>query len=299
MFERSAELYDLVYGYKDYAGEARRVDELTASAGPTPLAPRPRLRHGQHLAALADRYPDVAGLDLDEGLLAVARDRLPDVPLHLGDMTSFDLGRRFDAVTCLFSAIGYVRTAAKLDAAIEAMAAPPGARRRAARRAVARAAGRRPGHLHLLTVDEPDVKIARASVAGQERDGSILELHYLVVTRAGVEHFTEHHEVGLFTRAQHARAFETAGLDVVRDEEGRAAAGSRRRRVRPARRPASRARTRASGRRSRPSGCRARARRRGRRRATARGAGARRSRARFQATKASMPSSPSSTPSSV
>ena len=43
--------------------------------------------------------------------------------LEVADMTSFDLGRRFDVVTCLFSSIGYVGTAERLDQAIATMAA--------------------------------------------------------------------------------------------------------------------------------------------------------------------------------
>jgi hypothetical protein len=34
VFDRSAELYDLVYGFKDYAGEAARVDELIRERRP-------------------------------------------------------------------------------------------------------------------------------------------------------------------------------------------------------------------------------------------------------------------------
>ena len=221
MFDRSAELYDLVYGFKDYAGEARRIDELIRER-------RPDARSlldvacgtGKHLAELGDRYPDVAGLDLDEGLLSVARERLPDVAFHHADMTSFDLGRRFDAVTCLFSAIGYAGTEDKLRAAIAAMArhlepggvliVEPWLEPQDWKR----------GHLHLLTVDEPDVKIARASIADVDGAVSIVDFHYLVVTRAGVEHFTERHEVTLFTGAQYAAAFEAARLEIERDEDG-------------------------------------------------------------------------------
>ena len=221
MFDRSAEVYDLVYGFKNYAAEARRLDELICER-------RPDARSlldvacgtGKHLAALADRYPDVAGLDLDDGLLAVARERLPDVTFHHGDMTSFDLGRRFDAVTCLFSAIGYAGTEAKLRAAVATMAGhlePGGV---LVVEPWLEPQDWKPGHLHLLAVDEPDVKIARATVAGLEGTTSIMDFHYLVVTRAGVQHFTEHHEAALFTRAQYTAAFEAAGLGVERAEEG-------------------------------------------------------------------------------
>lgn len=66
------------------------------------------MRDRQHLEQLKRSY-QVEGLDLDGGLLAIARDRLPDVPLYQADMTHFELGRRYDAITCLFSSIGYAR----------------------------------------------------------------------------------------------------------------------------------------------------------------------------------------------
>ena len=47
-----------------------------------------------------------------------------------------------------------------------------------------------------------------------------MDFHYLVVTRAGAERFSEHHEAALFTREQYTAAFEAAGLAVERDEEG-------------------------------------------------------------------------------
>ena len=53
---------------------------------------------GRHLEYLRSHY-EVAGVDISEQLLAQARKRLPGVPLYLGDLRSFDLGRRFDVVT--------------------------------------------------------------------------------------------------------------------------------------------------------------------------------------------------------
>jgi predicted TPR repeat methyltransferase len=64
---------------------------------------------GRHLEHLRREF-DCQGLDLDEGLLAVAAGRLPGTRLTRADMTDFALGRRFDAVICLFSSIGYLAT---------------------------------------------------------------------------------------------------------------------------------------------------------------------------------------------
>ena len=55
-------------------------------------------------------------------MLAVARQRLPELTLRQGDMRTFDLGKQFDAITCLFSAIGYMPTIDDVRAAIGNMA---------------------------------------------------------------------------------------------------------------------------------------------------------------------------------
>ena len=45
----------------------------------------------------------------------------PEAAFHRDDMTDFDLGRRFDALVCMFSSIGYAKTEERLRAAAEAM----------------------------------------------------------------------------------------------------------------------------------------------------------------------------------
>src|SRR5262249_61565218 len=105
-------------------------------------------------------------------------------------MASFDLARVFDAVTCLFSSIGYVGTETRLDAAVATMARhlkPGGTLVIEPWFTPEKWIGGRP---HLLTVDEPDLKIARASVPGREGDLAILEWEYLVATPEGTRPFT-------------------------------------------------------------------------------------------------------------
>lgn len=57
-----------------------------------------------------NEWLNVEGLDLSPTMLAMARVKLPDVPLHQGDMRVFVLPRQFDVIACPFSAIGYVRS---------------------------------------------------------------------------------------------------------------------------------------------------------------------------------------------
>ena len=53
-----------------------------------------------------------------------------------------------------------------------------------------------------------------------ENGVAVLLFHYLVGTPQGVEHFTERHELALFSHEEYLAAFRAAGLEVVYDEEG-------------------------------------------------------------------------------
>lgn len=62
---------------------------------------------GRHLEFLRQKY-SVMGVDGSREMLQIARRRLPGIRLVLGDMRSFRVHRRFDVVSCLFSAIGHL-----------------------------------------------------------------------------------------------------------------------------------------------------------------------------------------------
>jgi SAM-dependent methyltransferase len=120
MFTRSAAFYDALYGAKDYAAEAERIGVLHRThgriAGTTLLDVA--CGTGGHLAFLKQQHA-AEGLDLDPNLLAIARERHPELRFHQADMVGFDLGRTFDVVVCLFSAIGYVVTVERLHVALD------------------------------------------------------------------------------------------------------------------------------------------------------------------------------------
>lgn len=221
MFSRSAHLYDAIYSFKDYAAESERLHGLVDQRTP---GARTLLDvacgTGMHLAELR-RWYEVEGVDVDPQLLAIARQRLPDVPLHEGDMTTLDLGREFDVVTCLFSSIAYVRTPEGLERATASLArhvAPGGL---LVVEPWITPDAWIPDHVAAVFVDEPELKVARIN-GGAVPDGDrlVLDMHYLVGTPGGVEHFIERHDVGMFTREQYLDAVRAAGLDVEWDDEG-------------------------------------------------------------------------------
>lgn len=221
MFSNSARIYDAVYSFKDYGAEAERVHELIQERSPGASSLLDvACGTGKHLEQFRRWYPDVAGVDLDEGLIEIARERLDDVPLQRADMTSFDLERKFDAVTCLFSSIGYVGTVERLTSAIAAMAAQLAEGGVLVVEPWLTPDVWEAGRPHLLSVDEPDLKIARMTVSGLEGRLAIMDFAYLVATADGLQQFSEHHEAALFTDAEYRRAFTAAGLTVEHDERG-------------------------------------------------------------------------------
>jgi len=221
MFHESASFYDAVYSFKDYAAEAGWLRYLLIEHGhPDGALLDVACGTGEHLVHLRAHYR-VEGVDLDPGMLDVARAKLPDVAFHQGDMLNFDLGRRFDVVVSLFSSIGYMRTVQQLTKAVANLArhvAPGGM---LAIEPWFSPGQWKPGMLHALLVDEKDLKVARMSRSEPAVGNlSVLDFHYLVGDGSGVRHVTERHELGLFEDHEYRGAFERAGLTPHRDEEG-------------------------------------------------------------------------------
>jgi SAM-dependent methyltransferase len=220
MFSHSADIYDAVYSFKDYAAESERIHALVEERSPgASTLLDVACGTGKHLEQLRAWY-EVSGLDLDPQLLELAKARVGDIELHAGDMTAFALGRRFDVVTCLFSSIGYVATVKRLDDAVAAMAAhlePGGLLIVEPWLTPDEWIADRP---HLLSVDEPDLKIARMTISGRKGRLAIMNFEYLVGTPSGIEAFSERHEAALFTDAEYRQAFVAAGLSVDHDPVG-------------------------------------------------------------------------------
>lgn len=221
MFRKSAHLYDAIYEFMDYPGQAEKLRGLIDQRHP---GARSLLDvacgTGLHLGLLREHFERVEGLDLDPGMLEIARERLPGVALHEGNMTDFRLGSTFDVVTCLFSSIGYAGTVPNLGKAVGCMASHvgPGG-------LVLVAPWLFPenwidGHVGMDIVDEPERKIARLNRSVRDGRQTTLQFQYVVVTPAGFEHLEEKHVAYMFTKDEYESAFEAAGLDVEFDPDG-------------------------------------------------------------------------------
>jgi SAM-dependent methyltransferase len=223
MFTESAELYDLVYGsFKNYEAESDKIAALLAGARPgvrTVLdvacgtgehARQLRLRHGFH----------VDGIDLDPNFVEIARRKNPDSTFTLANMSDFHLEKRYDAVVCLFSSIGYVRTLDNVRNALECFRRhidplgivvvepwlPPGVIDPTRRSTDV-------GEANGLRV------VRHARVEAKDRL-SWIHFDYEITDANGTRKTSEVHELGLFTSDEMLDAFRSAGLNATFDPHG-------------------------------------------------------------------------------
>jgi SAM-dependent methyltransferase len=217
VFTAAAEYYDLIYSaFKDYTAETAQLADLLRRFNP-------RCRTvldvacgtGEHARLLAAQGFLVDGVDLDPTFVRIAAQKHPAGRFVHGDMSDFDLHRRYDAVLCLFSSIGYLKTTERLERAVACFRRhlEPGG-------VVLIEPWFPPGVLDTSRVSQnvgegDGVRVARTTHV--EVDGSLSRLvfDYEITDGAGTRHAREVHELGLFTTDDLQDAFHNAGLEVV------------------------------------------------------------------------------------
>jgi ubiquinone/menaquinone biosynthesis C-methylase UbiE len=220
MFLASPELYDAIYHFKNYGRECEILNEIIQAAAP---GARTILDvacgTGEHAKFLKEKYT-IDGIDLNEDYLRAARTKNPAGKYTRADMTDFDLATTYDVVTCLFSAIGYVRTVDRMTRAIASMARHVGPNGVLIVEPWLTVETYNPGVSFIHAGEIGTDKVCRMSLSGKEGNVSVLLLHYLRSTPDRIEHYSERLELGLFSREEMARGFESAGLEVRYNSEG-------------------------------------------------------------------------------
>ncbi len=224
--------YEALYTGKSYQHEMGLVDVvLDRRLGPAGPAKRKPARQvleigcgpGLRLAVLRQMHGKYApeGLDHDPAMLALAERRVRGLPLHLGDMRTFSLDARYDAILCLFGVIGYMPDVANMTTAL-----------RTIREHLV------PKGVFLLepwlTPDIVTDRFLRADVAKRQGlevtrmnytrvvgNKSLLDVHYLIGDETGIRHVEQQREMTLFTDEEYREALLEAGFgDVLLDAYG-------------------------------------------------------------------------------
>jgi len=221
MYSKTAQWYDALYRFKEYQAEAEQITARIRAEHPDA---RTILDVGcgtaEHDRFLTQEY-QVDGLDITPDFVRIAAAKNPAGRYFCADMADFSLPMHYDVILCLFSAIGYVKTLARLVDALVCFRCHmnPGG-------IILVEPWFTPETFHpeekvyLLTGENDQGKICRMNVSRCEGRLSILDFHYLLGTAAGIEYLTERHELGLFTEREMLEAFAQAGLAVSHDPEG-------------------------------------------------------------------------------
>jgi SAM-dependent methyltransferase len=222
MFDASAEYYDVIYAtFKDYAAEAEQIAALLRER-------HPRCRTvldvacgtGEHARLLAAAGFEVDGLDLSPAFVAIARAKRPVGRFFEADMTGFHLGRTYDAVICMFSSIGYVRTLDRVQAALTCF------REHLASGGIAvvepwfSPGALDPDRVARNTGEADGVRVTRVSRVQIDGRLSRLFFDYEIADASGTRNVSEVHELGLFTPTEMLDAFRAAGLAAEYDAQG-------------------------------------------------------------------------------
>ena len=221
MFTKSSRFYDAQYHWKHYDTEAARLAAIIREYVPkAKTLLNVACGTGLHDEHLLKAGFTVTGLDLDPGMLTIARERCPNIVFHEGDMAAFGLGTQFDAVVCLFSSIGYCGSVGGLLKTMTCLATHTTPGGVVVVEPWLTPETYRLGTTHALFVDLPDIKLARMNVSLAEDRLSIMDLHFLVAEGGDISSFTERHELYMFTDDEYRSAFASAGLKVSVDAEG-------------------------------------------------------------------------------
>lgn len=214
LYRDLAKYYDLIYAQKDYQKEGALLTKLIAkykrSKGKELL--EVACGTGKHLTYLQEKF-SCTGLDINPGMLDIARKKLRNVTLRQANMINFQLPKKFDVITCLFSSIGYVKTYANLKRTIRNFAwhLKPGGM--VIIEPWLTKAVYRPGSPHMGTYEDKDLKIARLVVSKVQGEVSVMDMHFLIAERnKEVKHFVDRHELGMFDTDETLRSMRAAGL---------------------------------------------------------------------------------------
>jgi SAM-dependent methyltransferase len=215
LYDDLAKYYDPIYTMKDYGHDAALLRDVLKAEGVEDGARfvEAACGTGSYLVPLAEWY-EVEGYDLEPAMLAIAEEKLPDVPLRAADMCEHVLDEPADVVACLFSSIGYAYPVERMRSAIRCFAESvrPGG-------VVAVGPWIDPadcvvGQPNLDTYEDEDLKLARACVMETDDRLCRLEMHWLAVRRnEGTEHFVDVHNLMMYTREEYLAAFAAAGLE--------------------------------------------------------------------------------------
>ena len=221
-YQSLAKYYDKIYEGKDYQADVNVLNELISKYKRNEGIELLDIAcgTGSHINFLREKY-SCTGVDLNPGMLEVAKEKYPEVHFEVADMTKLNLEKQFDIITCLLSSIGYLLTKENVTLAIKGFAKhlKPGGIvliELWLSKEIFRA-----GEPHITTYKDSDLIITRVNTSKVQGDISTFDMHYLVAERGKeVEHFVEHHELAMFPKEFFVNLMKENDLEIHQYDEG-------------------------------------------------------------------------------
>ena len=216
-----AEYYDLIYHWKNYRKE---VSKIMALIKKHKRSPGNNLLDvacgtGEHIKFLRKDFSCV-GVDRSEQMLAVARQKVRGIRFVRGNMTDFNLGRKFDVVLCLFSSMGHLQTEPEIQRTMLNFAKHLKEGGVLIIEPWIRSFQWKDSTVHMQIYDTKPLKIIRLNYGWSDEKFSYLDERYLVGKEGnGIEYIEDHHSLRFFEPEVTLSALRKAGLDPQFTEE--------------------------------------------------------------------------------
>ena len=78
---------------------------------------------GEFLSVMQNGCSDVVGIDFESAMIEIAKSKVPDASYRVEDIFNFDLGRKFDLVSCNYETVNFALDEASLNKLFSLVAA--------------------------------------------------------------------------------------------------------------------------------------------------------------------------------
>lgn len=209
-----AKYYDLVYSYKNYNKESKKIKQLISkyckSDGKALL--EVGCGTGKHAHLLSKEF-NIVATDISDAMLRIAHNNFPDVDFRQANMVKLNIKERFDVIICLYSSIGYVKTKANLKKTLRNFS------KRLKTEGVViiepwfTKSTYSAGVPSVTTYNSSKVKIVKACTPKIVNGLSVMDLNYLIAEKGKeVRHIVDRHEMGVFEIDETLQMMKEVGL---------------------------------------------------------------------------------------
>ncbi|MFI5419751.1 MAG: class I SAM-dependent DNA methyltransferase [Nitrososphaerales archaeon] len=212
-----ARFYDKIYHWKDYDKEvrilAKIIQKYKKSSGGLLLDVG--CGTGEHIKHFSKMGFECVGLDSSKYMISVARAKLADTKFIIGSMTDFSLDSRYDIVTCLFGAFGYLKTHLQIEKAVHnfsrhlktggILIIEPWLTKKQFKTAI-----------HLQIYEDSSLKIARVNSTSTKGNFTVIDDRYLIAEKEkGVSYLKDYNELRFFDPKELKGILEKAELEPI------------------------------------------------------------------------------------